>query len=472
MAAHDGKHVSVLFMFGEEKIQTCVDFGSNINDLLEAFGKVFEVSTSDLTLQSYDNEWEEWVNLPQSFTASTRIKIKVVSKVPAKPSINSNSKNCGFKQVTLKASANTGILELNKEKIVNESKPYEIYLYPNPHTTRLQFYNDVTPILYDESFKDFSSTERFQNYLITERRWRFDIESKTNSLTAKVTDITTNSTNQSNGTAYNIQRLQKVPLDVSSEDVSRGERALSALEAMKNTCEDLSNSLLQKKKTCYQLPNMDLMPGGKSTLQYIQVKLDTLEQLKGTLFRMLDNVNSVLLDLHRRYSRRTSAKAEELRKKRRKKEQNKKNKNKKLKVRTRQTREVCELLTGNQSDIEITKKASSPIINAKNINREALHTKLRKRFHLEPLKDLIQQGYISDCVLSEVKEAIEKLEAPPMTAMSNEGAKDKQVTLTTFLAKCKKNAKPAETTISESSDSEAVMPDSESDSESLSDQEH
>ena len=59
-----------------------------------------------------------------------------------------------------------------------------------------------------------------------------------------------------------------------------------------------------------------------------------------------------------------------------------------------------------------------------------------------------------------------------MTAMSNEGAKDKQVTLTTFLAKGEKNAKPAETTISESSDSEAVMPDSESDSESLSDQEH
>ena len=129
MAAQDGKQVSVLFMFGEEKIQTCVDFGSNINDLLEAFGKVFEVSTSDITLQSYDNEWEEWVNLPQSFTASTRIKIKVVSKVPAKPSINSNSKNCGFKQVTLKASANTGILELNKEKIVNESKPYVIYVY-------------------------------------------------------------------------------------------------------------------------------------------------------------------------------------------------------------------------------------------------------------------------------------------------------------------------------------------------------
>ena len=128
------------------------------------------------------------------------------------------------------------------------------------------------------------------------------------------------------------------------------------------------------KTWCYLVskpPNLDVAKEARILCdEYIQVKLDTLEQLKGTLFRMLDNVNSVLLDLHRRYSRRTSAKAEELRKKRRKKEQNKKNKNKKLKVRTRQTREVCELLTGNQSDVEITKKASSPIINAKNITEK------------------------------------------------------------------------------------------------------
>ena len=44
-------------------------------------------------------------------------------------------------------------------------------------------------------------------------------------------------------------------------------------------------------------------------------------------------------------------------------------------------------------------------------NREALHTKLRKRFHLEPLKQLIEQGYISDCVIIEIRQAIERLEA-------------------------------------------------------------
>ena len=44
-------------------------------------------------------------------------------------------------------------------------------------------------------------------------------------------------------------------------------------------------------------------------------------------------------------------------------------------------------------------------------NREALHTKLRKRFHLEPLKQLIEQGYISDFVIIEIRQAIERLEA-------------------------------------------------------------
>ena len=68
------------------------------------------------------------------------------------------------------------------------------------------------------------------------------------------------------------------------------------------------------------------------------------------------------------------------------------------------------LLSGN-GEIDITQKARIPVIDSNNLNREALHTKLRKRFHLEPLKHLIEQGYISDCVIIEIRQAIEKLEA-------------------------------------------------------------
>ena len=62
-------------------------------------------------------------------------------------------------------------------------------------------------------------------------------------------------------------------------------------------------------------------------------------------------------------------------------------------------------------------------------NREALPTKLRKRFHIEPLKQLIEQGYISDCVIIEIRQAIERLEADRTASRKKE---DNQPKLTAF----------------------------------------
>ena len=68
--------VSVLFMFDEEKIKANVNIGASRSNLIEGFKKAFHISTSnDLILQHYDNEWEEWINLPDDFTASTKIKL-------------------------------------------------------------------------------------------------------------------------------------------------------------------------------------------------------------------------------------------------------------------------------------------------------------------------------------------------------------------------------------------------------------
>ena len=51
--------VSVLFMFGEEKIKANINFGASRSDLIEALKKAFHISTTnDLILQQYDNEWE------------------------------------------------------------------------------------------------------------------------------------------------------------------------------------------------------------------------------------------------------------------------------------------------------------------------------------------------------------------------------------------------------------------------------
>ena len=155
-----------------------------------------------------------------------------------------------------------------------------------------------------------------------------------------------------------------------------------------NSSQDITNRLSEKRKNCY-LPSLDLVPGGKSTVRYVEVKLQTLEEIRGTLFHMLYNVNTVRLALRRRYNQNTYTKAEEVRRKGRMKEQKRKNKRDQEAELSRQAKEVCKLLTGN-AEIDITQKASIPVTDSYNLNREALHTKLRKRFHLEPLKQLIE----------------------------------------------------------------------------------
>ena len=156
-------------------------------------------------------------------------------------------------------------------------------------------------VITNNIFFTFSSKERFQHYLIAERRWRFEIESDTNSLASKVDEIKSNPANSDSGHSYNIQRLQSIPQDANSEDVFRCERAIGALEKVINSSQDITNRLSEKRKNCY-LPSLDLVPGGKSTVRYVEVKLQAVEEIKGTLFHMLDNVNIVLLALRRRYN--------------------------------------------------------------------------------------------------------------------------------------------------------------------------
>ena len=74
-------------------------------------------------------------------------------------------------------------------------------------------------------------------------------------------EIKSNSANSDSGHSYDIQRLQSIPHDANSEDVSRCERAIGALEKMMNSSQDITNRLSEKRKNCY-LPSLDLDPGG------------------------------------------------------------------------------------------------------------------------------------------------------------------------------------------------------------------
>ena len=99
-------------------------------------------------------------------------------------------------------------------------------------------------------------------------------------------------------------------------------------------------------------------------------------------------------------------------------------------------------------------------------NRKALHTKLRERFHLEPLKQLIEQGYISDCVIIEIRQAIERLEADSTASRKKE---DNQPKLTTFYmsSTCSNSKKRDSDTDSESTSTSSTNNDSDSEIDNM-----
>ena len=99
-------------------------------------------------------------------------------------------------------------------------------------------------------------------------------------------------------------------------------------------------------------------------------------------------------------------------------------------------------------------------------NRKALHTKLRERFHLEPLKQLIEQGYISDCVIIEIRQAIERLEADSTASRKKE---DNQPKLTTFYmsSTCPNSKKRDSDTDSESTSTSSTNNDSDSEIDNM-----
>ena len=86
-----------------------------------------------------------------------------------------------------------------------------------------------------------------------------------------------------------------------------------------------------------------------------------------------------------------------------------------------------------------------------NLNREAIHTKLRKRFHLAYRARI----YISDCVIIEIRQEIERLEADRTASRKKE---DNQLKLTAFYmsSTCSHSKKLDSDTDSESTSSSST----------------
>ena len=177
----------------------------------------------------------------------------------------------------------------------------------------------------------------------------------------------------------------------------------------------LRKKIQDSKKSCFS-STMDVLPGGKKKLQYIEEKIDladeTIQQLK------VLSGNEEYCSLCKRFSQQSAQKSDKKREKRRQKEQRLRN------VRRRE-RNPWKRTLGNLLSL-ILKSTSSysgtyhildggdflkPIVTKSNLNIENLNSKnIKPRLHLEPLRELLGKGYVDNDVIEDLQSLVHKLE--------------------------------------------------------------
>ena len=76
-------------------------------------------------------------------------------------------------QATLQTSL-YGDFSVDKNNVIPDKPLVEKYLFPNPHTERLKYNNKATEEIF-EDHDDFPTPSEFKNYLLVERKWRYEM---------------------------------------------------------------------------------------------------------------------------------------------------------------------------------------------------------------------------------------------------------------------------------------------------------
>ena len=212
--------------------------------------------------------------------------------------------------------------------------------------------------------------------------------------------------NNPSGLKQNVCRYQSLPGDLNSGDVSRCGNTISTLESKISEGEKIKDQLQEDKKTCYS-SSMNILPGGNNKLQYIEQKMSALTDSIQKLKQLSGKANEVYNALCRKFDKKSAEKSEQGRIKRRRKEQNKKKRQKRQRNLEKNTVKLLSIiLTDPPSSFSFMQENFEPFITKESLNHGNLNSEiLQPRFHLEPIKQLIEKG----CVSKDAEESMQSL---------------------------------------------------------------
>ena len=230
--------------------------------------------------------WDEWVNLPSDFTLQSRVKLKVVISVRNRATFGIKSKTKRL-QTTLQTSL-YGDLSVDKNNVIPDKPLLEKYIFPNPHTERLKYYNKATKEIF-EDYDEFPTPSEFKNYVVVERKSRYELSTQVEKFNDSVEAAVTK---ESSGFAQRTAKYRNVPTNISSIDLQNCQCTLQDLEKINLNGEKLQIEIIGRKKECYN-EDMSLKPGGESKLNYLDSSMEKLSGAVAVVTKAYSDVSEV-----------------------------------------------------------------------------------------------------------------------------------------------------------------------------------
>ena len=250
----------------------------------------------------------------------------------------------------------------------------------------------------------------FSDFLIIQRKWQYEMETAIEKFEKAISEHTSLS---KSGIAHNVQRYQSVPTDSRPDDVKRCELTKSSLLELQKKGQDIIAELTSKKKTLYD-PDMNVLPGGKLLLPFIEKNFSKMQEQLKTVENISNSVAGTYLKLCPKHNKVATECAEAKRVRRRKKEHRKSSAKRRMTVLKKHLNATVKLLTGEDIDGSILLGDASNTclcIDNKNLIRENL-SKLKPRYNLKALRYLIEKGFINESIKELVAETITSLDSP------------------------------------------------------------
>lgn len=259
--------------------------------------------------------------------------------------------------------------------------PWAHLQVPNPHSPRLQFYNEIVAPLYTFVY---GKVPDFKEYLESPQSFRWEVVQELKDL-QKVSESLQH---HAWGVGHNVGRYKEFPNDPKPADVRRAEQRLNTIESFSESMNNIKKKLQQRRGNLFKSDHACYSWAGNE-LSFIIDHLKTVQGLCDNILKLGNAVKNTNLILNKRIQMMDVDTGKRIRKQRQKKEQINSLRRRKEKVAVKQAKKI---LTACCPDKVVSDFVPKPKIKLKVSELNLSSLRLTPKLHLRGVQYLLNIG--------------------------------------------------------------------------------